>query len=62
MRQRDKQRERDGRYGQTDGHLQYPPVNEQFDPASHRGWKTSETIKHLFLSGSMLIYQMVIHS
>ena len=35
-----------GFYQQPTQSRLYPPVNSQFDPGSHRGWKTSETIKN----------------
>ena len=38
----------------------YPPVNWQFDPGSHRGWKISETTKNWWFSGSMFICHRVV--
>ena len=35
-----------------DEHRLYPPVNEQFDPGSHRGWKMSFYWKYGLFSGS----------
>ena len=45
--------------GTTSHHLFYPPVNEQFDPARCRGWKTSFHYKLVSFRVKLFVYQRV---